>query len=123
VRRRRARRAVLRYVSRWCVSSDAPSVKGNIVSNTISRRAFVAGLSMLSVPVIVLGQEKANDKNKSKDADKNKDEKKKEAEEKKEEAKEKVEDREEVVDAPGTDHAQDRRKDRRKEAVKKPPGA
>ena len=53
--------------------------------NTISRRAFVAGLSMLSLPVIVLGQEKADkakEKAKSKDADKNKDEKKKEAEEK-----------------------------------------
>ena len=64
--------------------------------NTISRRAFVAGLSMLSIPVIVLGQEKADkakEKAKSKDADKNKDEKKKEAEEKKEDAKEKVEDR------------------------------
>ena len=58
--------------------------------NTISRRAFVAGLSMLSVPVIVLGQERAEKaKEKSKDADKNKDEKKKEAEEKKEDAKEK----------------------------------
>jgi hypothetical protein len=95
----------------------------NIVPNTINRRAFVAGLAMLSVPVIVPGQEKAKEKSKSKDAEKNRDEQKKEAEAKKEDAKEKVEDREEVVDAPGTDRSQDRRKDRRKEAVKKPPGA
>ena len=62
--------------------------------NTISRRAFVAGLSMLSIPVIVLGQEKADKaKEKAKNADKDKEEKKKEAEEKKEDAKEKVEDR------------------------------
>ena len=81
--------------------------------NTISRRAFVAELAVLSAPLIVLAQEK--DKNKNKNKDKNKDEKKKEAEEKKDEAKDeakdKADDREEVVDAPGTDHAQDRRKD------------
>ena len=99
--------------------------KGDVVPNTISRRAFVAELAILSAPVIVFGQEKAKEKSKSKDADKDKEEKKEEAEEKKEEAKDKAkdkaEDREEIVDAPGTDHAQDRRKDRRKDAVKKPP--
>ncbi len=93
--------------------------KGDVVPNTISRRAFVAELAMLSAPLIVLADEKDKDKNKSKD------EKKKEAEEKKDEAKDEAKDKaddREKVDRPGTDHAEDRRKDRRKDAVK-PPGS
>ena len=78
--------------------------EGEVVMNTLSRRAFVTGLGMLSVPLIALAQE-----------NKEREEKKEEAKEKKEEAKDKaedaVDDRDEVVDGPGTDRSQDRRQD------------
>ena len=89
--------------------------KGDFVQPTISRRAFVTGLGMLSVPLIAFAQNE------------NKEEKKKEAKEKKGEAKEKAKDKAEdaadnadkAVDRPGTENAEDRRQDRRKDAVKK----
>ena len=75
---------------------------------------------MLIVPLTALAQDK-NEK---------RDEKKKKAEEKKEKAKDKaedakdsakdaVEDHDKVVDGPGTDRSQERRQDRRRDAVKK----
>jgi hypothetical protein len=83
--------------------------EGEVVMKTLSRRAFVTALGMLSVPLIALAQE-------------NREEKKEEAKEKKEEAKDKaedaVDDRDKVVDGPGTDNSQDRRQDRRRDAVK-----
>ena len=93
---------------------------------TFSRRAFVTGLGMLIVPLIARAQEGE----KKEDAEKNREEKKKEAEEKKKEVKDKAEDADvkdkvedavddkNVVDGPGTDRSQDRRQDRRREAVK-----
>ena len=93
--------------------------RGEVVKSTFSRRAFVTGLGMLSVPLIALAQKKEG-------SDKSQEEKKKEAEEKaekkKDEAKDKaenaVDDRDKAVDAPGTDNSQDRRQDRRRDAVK-----
>ena len=83
---------------------------GGVAQISISRRAFVTALGMLSVPLIASAQ------------DKSKEERKKEAEEKRDEAKEKAEDaaedRDKVVDGPGTDRSQDRRQDRRRDAVK-----
>ena len=79
--------------------------------STLSRRAFVTALGMLSVPLFALAQD-----------NKDREEKKDEAKEKKEEAKDKaedaVDDRDKVVDGPGTDNSQDRRQDRRRDAVK-----
>ena len=73
------------------------------MQSTFSRRAFVAGLGTLIVPLIAFAQEKKED-----------------AEKKKEEAKDKAEDALDgnVVDGPGTDNSQDRRQDRRRDAVK-----
>jgi hypothetical protein len=105
--------------------------KGKVVQSTLSRRAFVTGLGMLSVPLFALAQ----DREKKEGDDKNREEKKKEAEkkaeEKKDEVKDKaedadvkdkaedaVDDRDKVVDGPGTDNSQDRRQDRRRDAVK-----
>jgi hypothetical protein len=98
------------FGARWFTGAE-----GDLVQSTFSRRAFVAALGMLSVPLIGLTQDR--EKN-----EENREEKKKEAEEKKEEAKDKaedaVDDRNKVVDAPGTDNSQDRRQDRRRDAVK-----
>ena len=81
------------------------------MQSTFSRRAFLAALGMLSVPLIAFAQ----DKKKKDGDDKSKEEKKKEAEkkadEKKDDAKDAVEDRDKAVDGPGTDNSQDRRKD------------
>jgi hypothetical protein len=96
--------------------------KGKVVQSTFSRRAFVTGLGMLSVPLIAFAQEKA----KKESDDKSREEKKKEAEanaeKKKDEAKDKaenaVDDRDKAVDPPGTDRSQDRRQDRRRDAAK-----
>ena len=89
--------------------------KGDIVQRTLTRRAFVSALGMLSVPLMAFaGQEKKKETN-----EKNKEEKKKEAEQKKDDAKDKAEDaaddRDKVVDGPGTDNSQDRRQDRRRD--------
>jgi len=112
---------------RACRSVLHARIKGKAMQNTISRRAFVTGLGMLSMPLIALAQEREK---KERD-DKSQEEKKKEAEEKKEEAKDKaedadvkdrvedaVDDKDKVVDGPGTDRSQDRRQDRRRDAVK-----
>ena len=92
--------------------------KGEVVQTTFSRRAFVTGLGMLSVPLIAFAQERE----KKEGDDKSREEKKEEAEEKKDEAKDKaedaVDDRDEVVDGPGTDRSQDRRQDRRRDQDK-----
>ena len=87
--------------------------EGGIVQNTFSRRAFVAGLGTLIVPLIAFAQEQEK-------KEENREEKKKEAEKKKEEAKDKAEDALDgnVVDGPGTDNSQDRRQDRRRDAGK-----
>src|SRR4029453_13074683 len=96
---------------------------GAVVQSTFSRRAFVTGLGMLSVPLIAFAQ----DREKKEGEDKSREEKKKEAEEKAKKAEEKkdevkdkaedaVDDRDKVVDAPGTDRSQDRRQDRRRDA-------
>ena len=86
------------------------------MQSILSRRAFVAGLAMLSIPLITLAQDK--------DKDKAKEDKKKKAEEKKGDAKDKaedaVDDRDKAVDRPGTDSGADRRTDRRRDEVKKP---
>ena len=83
---------------------------------TFSRRAFVMGLGMLSIPLFALAQEKREG------SDQNREEKKEVAEVGKDEAKDKgedaVDDRDKVVDGPGTDNSQDRRQDRRRDAVK-----
>ena len=75
-----------------------------------SRRAFLAGLGMLSIPLIAFAQDREE---KKKEAEEKREENKEENKEKKEEAKDKaedaVEDRDKVVDGPGTDHSQDRR--------------
>ena len=90
--------------------------KGEPMQSTMSRRAFVTGLAMLSVPLIALAQDK--------DKEKEKEEKKKKAEDKKDDAKDKaedaVDDKDKVVDGPGTDRGQDRRQDQRRDNVKKP---
>jgi uncharacterized protein YraI len=87
------------------------------MQSTFSRRAFLAALGMLSVPLVAFAQDK-----KKKDDDKSKDEKKedaqKKADEKKDDAKDAVEDRDKAVDGPGTDRSQDRRQDRRRDGVK-----
>jgi hypothetical protein len=57
----------------------------------MSRRAFVTGFAMLSIPLITLAQDK--------DREKEKEEKKKKAEEKKDEAKDKAEDAVGRIDA------------------------
>jgi hypothetical protein len=91
------------------------SAVGGIVKNTLSRRAFVTALGMLSVPLIALAQDKKDDKEreeKKKEAEKKAEEKKEDAKDKAEDA---VDDRDKVVDPPGTDHAQDRRQDRRRD--------
>ena len=54
------------------------------MQSTMSRRAFVTGLAMFSMPLIALAQDK--------DKEKEKEEKKKKAEDKKDEAKDKAED-------------------------------
>ena len=84
------------------------------MQSTFSRRAFVTGVGMLIVPLIAFAQEKKEE------AEKKREEKKKDNEEKKEEAKDKAEDAVDgnVVDGPGTDNSQDRRQDRRRDAVK-----
>jgi hypothetical protein len=88
---------------------------GELMQSMMSRRAFVTGLAMLSIPLVTLAQDK--------DKDKAKEDKKKKAEEKKDEAKDKaedaVDDKDKAVDGPGTDRSQDRRQDRRREEVKK----
>src|SRR6188768_361942 len=95
---------------------DVVHGRGRTVMRTFSRRAFVMGLGMLSIPLFALAQEKREG------SDQNREEKKEEAEERKEEAKDKaedaVDDRDKVVDGPGTDNSQDRRQDRRRDAVK-----
>jgi hypothetical protein len=80
---------------------------------------------MLTIPLIALAQDRdkkdSDDKNreeKKKEAEKKAEDKKDEAEDKKDEAKDKAEDRDKVVDPPGTDHSQDGRQDRRRDAVK-----
>jgi len=89
--------------------------KGEPMQSTMSRRAFVTGLAMFSMPLIALAQDQ--------DKEKKKEEKKKKAEDKKDEAKDKaedaVDDKDKVVDGPGTDNSQDRRQDRRRDAAKK----
>ncbi len=81
---------------------------------TFSRRAFVAGLGVLSGPPFALAQDREK-----KQSDEDREEKKEEAKEKKEEAKDKaedaVDDRDKVVDGPGTDNSQDRWQDRRRD--------
>ena len=88
------------------------ALKGEIVQSIFSRRAFLAALGMLSVPLIALAQQKKDEAKEKKD----------EAKEKKDEAKDKaedaVDDRDKAVDGPGTDRSQDRRQDRRRDAVK-----
>jgi hypothetical protein len=87
------------------------------MQSNFSRRAFLATLGMLTVPLVAFAQDK-----KKKDDGKSKDEKKddaqKKADEKKDDAKDAAEDRDKAVDGPGTDHSQDRRQDRRRDAVK-----
>ena len=83
---------------------------------TFSRRAFVAGLGMMSVPLFAFAQ----DREKKEEAEEKREEKKEDAEEKREEAKDKAEDAVDdrdvdVVDGPGTDNSQDRRQDRRRD--------
>ena len=89
--------------------------KGEPMQSMMSRRAFVTGLAMLSIPLIALAQDKEKDKDKE--------EKKKKAQDKKDEAKDKaedaVDDRDKAVDRAGTDAGADRRKDRRRDEVKK----
>ena len=68
----RSRSSIALYFEVGCRGSRAEG-KGDVVPNTISRRAFVAELAVLSAPLIVLAQEK--DKT-NKNKDKNKDEKK-----------------------------------------------
>ena len=83
---------------------------------TMTRRAFVTTLWMLILPMSALAQ----DKNEKREEKKEKTEEKKEkAKDKKEEAKDAVEDHDKVVDGPGTDRSQERRQDRRRDAVKK----
>ena len=81
------------------------------MQSTFSRRAFVAALGMLSVPLIAFGQSRDE---KKKEAEKKKEEKKAEnkddKEEKKEEAKDKAEDKADDRDKPGNDRARDRRR-------------
>ena len=96
--------------------------KGEVVQGTFSRRAFLTGLGMLSIPLIALAQDREKKKSDDKSKEENKKEAEKKAEEKKDEAKSKaedaVDDRDKAVDAPGTDRSQDRRQDRRRDAVK-----
>ena len=70
----------------------------------------MAGLGMLSVPLIAFAQEREKKEREEKSSEE-KEEKKEEAEEKKEEVKDKaedaVDDRDEVVDGPGTENSQD----------------
>jgi len=91
------------------------------VQNVITRRTFVAGLGMLSVPLIALAQDRSDQKSREEKKEEA-DEKKEEADEKKEEVKDKaedaVDDRDKVADGPGTDRSQDRRQDRRRDAIK-----
>jgi hypothetical protein len=101
------------------------------VQSTLSRRAFVTGLGMLSVPLFALAQDREKKERDDKDREEQKKEAEKKAEEKKDEVKDKaedadvkekaedaVDDRDKVVDGPGTDNSQDRRQDRRRDAVK-----
>ncbi len=101
--------------SRWFTGA-----KGEVVKTNFTRRAFVTGLGMLSIPLIALAQESREEK--KKEAEEKREDNKEENKEKKEEAKDKaedaVEDRDNVVDTPGTDRSQDRRQDRRRDAVK-----
>ncbi len=110
-KRKRALTRVSRYISRSGVEVHAPKGRGTScrtpsVDDVRGRAGHVERAADRPCP----GEGQEQNKNK----DKNKDEKKKEAEEKKDEAKDEVkdkaDDREEVVDAPGTDHAQDRRR-------------
>ena len=96
------------------------ALKGEVVQSTFSRRAFVTGLGMLSIPLIAFAPEKREEK--KKEAEEKREQNEEKREEKKDEAKDKAEDkaedRDNVVDAPGTDRSQDRRQDRRRDAVK-----
>jgi hypothetical protein len=97
------------------------SHKGNLVQRTITRRAFVTALAMLSVPLFAVAQ--GENKNKEKDASEKKEKKEKKKEQKREDAKNKAkdaaDDHDNVVDGPGTDRSQDRRQDRRRDDIKK----
>ena len=102
----------------WALAVVHGAPNGEVVHRTFSRRAFVTGLGMLSVPLLALAQQEKK-KEDDKDKEEKKEEAKEKAEDKKEEAKDKaedkVDDRDNVVDAPGTDRSQDRRQDRRRD--------
>ena len=72
--------------------------------STFSRRAFVTGLGMLSVPLIALAQERQKKEGDDENREEKKNEAQEKAEEKKDEAKDKaedaVDDRDNVVDTP-----------------------
>jgi len=99
-----------------CIAAiERAARKEDVMSATITRRMFVTALGMLTIPVIALaaGQD---------DKDKKKEDAKKKAEDKKDDAKDKAKDAgdkaDDAVDRPGSENGEDRRQDRRKDAVK-----
>jgi hypothetical protein len=99
------------------VDAGSARRKELFVQQTITRRSFVTALGMFILPLTALAQDKREEK--KKEAQNRKEDAKDKKEDAKDKAKDAVEDHDKVVDGPGTDRSQERRQDRRRDAVKK----